>query len=70
MFEFFVVVMLVAALALLLIALLAADRLVRRHHGQKVDFFRKHPIQPGDIVFLGDSLTDGGYFRPLLIQMV
>lgn len=59
MYEFFVTSMLIAALVLLLIALLAAERLVRTHHGQKVDFFRKYPIQPEDIVFLGDSLTDG-----------
>lgn len=36
-----------------------AERILHAHHNQKVDFFIHHPIKPGDIVFLGDSLTDG-----------
>jgi len=59
MLNSFLVAMLFATLILLGITRLTADRLVRQHHGQKKDFFRAHPIQSGDIVFLGDSLTDG-----------
>lgn len=59
MLNSFLIAMLLATLILLGITRLTADRLVRQHHGQKKDFFRAHPIQPGDIVFLGDSLTDG-----------
>ncbi len=55
----FLIAMLLATLILLSVTRLATERLVRQHHGQKTDFFRAHPIQPGDIVFLGDSLNDG-----------
>ncbi len=34
--------------------------LISAYYYQKVDHFRKFPIQPGDIVFLGDSITDFG----------
>ncbi len=36
-----------------------AERILHAHHNQKVDFFIHHPVRPGDIVFLGDSITDG-----------
>ncbi len=61
----FSMVLLTAALALLRYALLAAQRLVSRHHAQRADFFRRHPVQPDDIVFLGDSLTAGGNWHEL-----
>ena len=61
----FLASMLLATLIMLAIALLTTDRLVRRHHRQKVDFFHHHPIQPGDIVFLGDSITDGARWHEL-----
>jgi len=57
--------MLLATLILLVIALLTTERLIRRHHRQKVDFFNHNPIQPGDIVFLGDSITDGARWHEL-----
>lgn len=59
MLQPFLIAMLLATLILLTVTRLATERLVRQHHGQKVDFFRANPIQPGDIVFLGDSLNDG-----------
>lgn len=59
MFNNFILAMFIATFILLSITRLAAKRLIEHHHTQKVDFFRSHPIQPGDIVFLGDSLTDG-----------
>jgi lysophospholipase L1-like esterase len=59
MFNTFVLSLFIATFILLAITRLTAKRLIESHHRQKVDFFLKHPIQPGDIVFLGDSLTDG-----------
>lgn len=59
-------ILLVATLVMLTLARLTAERLIRHHHGQKKDFFHHHPIQPGDIVFLGDSLTDGARWDELL----
>ncbi len=32
---------------------------------QRVSLFDKLPVQPGDIVFLGNSITDGGEFQEL-----
>ena len=59
MFNRFMFAMFVATFILLTITRLAAKQLIRHHHAQKVDFFRHYPIQAGDIVFMGDSLTDG-----------
>lgn len=61
----FLFVMLLTALVMLAIVSLTAEQLVHHHHAQKVDFFRICPIQPGDIVFLGDSLTDGARWDEL-----
>lgn len=61
----FFLAMLTAALILLALTRLAADRLVSRHYAQRADFFRRHPVQAGDIVFLGDSLTAGGNWHEL-----
>jgi len=58
-------VLLAAVVIVLIIARLTADRLIRRHHEQKADFFRRWPVQPGDIVFLGDSITDGARWDEL-----
>ena len=55
----FFLAMFLATFILLTITRLEVSRLIRQYHQQKVDFFRLHPIQPGDIVMLGDSLTDG-----------
>lgn len=60
MFNTFILAMFIATFILLTVTRLAAKRLIQQHHAQKVDFFRQHPIQAGDIVFVGDSLTDGG----------
>ena len=61
----FSMALLMATLALLRYALQAAQHLVRRHHAQRADFFRRHPVQAGDIVFLGDSLTAGGNWHEI-----
>lgn len=61
----FLAIMLAATLFLFVFTRLVAERLVRHHHGQKKDFFKYYPIQPGDIVFLGDSITDGARWDEL-----
>lgn len=53
------ITLLISTMILLVITKKTADRLLHQHHGQKIDFFQQHPIQPNDIVFVGDSLTDG-----------
>ncbi|HNT54562.1 MAG TPA: GDSL-type esterase/lipase family protein [Anaerolineaceae bacterium] len=65
MFEFFLAVMLVSTLLILGITRLAEERIIKTHHGQKVSFFAHHPPQPADIVFLGDSLTEGARWDEL-----
>ena len=55
----FLITMLLSTLILLVVTRLTTERLISQHHGQKKDFFINHPIQNGDIVFVGDSLTDG-----------
>src|SRR5512140_874487 len=59
MLNTFLIAMLVATLILLAMARLAVGRLERQHYEQRADFFRRYPVCPGDIVFLGDSITDG-----------
>jgi lysophospholipase L1-like esterase len=58
-------VLLVAVVIVLILARLAADRLISHHYNQKANFFRRWPVQPGDIVFLGDSITDGARWDEL-----
>ncbi len=59
MLNSFLVAMLISTLILLVITKKTADRLIHQHYNQKNDFFKQHPIQSTDIVFVGDSLTDG-----------
>lgn len=60
MFITFLLVMLVATLVLFVITSLEVERIERHHYLQRADFFVAHPLQPGEIAFLGDSLTAGG----------
>lgn len=64
-FDTVINVILMFVLVVLVIARLAAERFLDQHQGQKRDFFHHHPIVPGDIVFLGDSLTDGARWDEL-----
>ncbi len=66
MLNIFLIAMLLATLLLLTITRMEVKRLINRHHAQKVSFFIKHPIQQGDIVFIGDSLTDGARWDEML----
>jgi len=65
LFDTLVSISLAVTLVYLVLTRLAADRLIRQHFEQKSDFFAHHPIQPGDIVFLGDSITDGARWDEL-----
>lgn len=62
----FLIVMLAATLILFTFTRLTAERIIRQHHQQKIDFFAHYPVQPGDIVFVGDSITDNGRWHELL----
>lgn len=60
MFISFLLLMLVATLVLFIVTRLEVEKIAHHHYLQRADFFAAHPPQPGDIVFLGDSLTAGG----------
>ncbi|GAP13343.1 lysophospholipase L1 [Longilinea arvoryzae] len=52
-------IIVIASLLLMAVTRLAVERVAHAHHAQKVSFFNRYPVKPGDIVFLGDSITDG-----------
>jgi lysophospholipase L1-like esterase len=58
--------MLIVTLVFLAISRYAVERLEKHHYQQRVDFFHRYPVNEGDIVFLGDSITDGGAWEELL----
>jgi len=55
-------------LALIFIAFsrYAVERVAHHHYAQRADFFHHYPVNEGDIVFLGDSITDGGCWEEML----
>lgn len=65
MFISFLLVMLVATLILFTLTRLEVDKIAHHHYLQRADFFAAHPAQPGDILFLGDSITAGGNWDEL-----
>jgi lysophospholipase L1-like esterase len=48
-----------AIVALFVLTRFTAGKLASQHYQQKADFFRHYQTRPGDIVFVGDSITDG-----------
>lgn len=58
-------IIIIASLLLLAVTRLAVERVAHNHHAQKVSFFNRYPVKPGDIVFLGDSITDGARWDEL-----
>lgn len=58
-------IIIIASLLLMAVTRLAVERVAHNHHAQKVSFFNRFPVQPGDIVFLGDSITDGARWHEL-----
>jgi lysophospholipase L1-like esterase len=65
MLSYILSVILVSTIILFIVTRIAAGRLISHHHAQKVSFFGKYPVKPGDIVFLGDSITDGARWNEL-----
>lgn len=65
MFIPFLLAMLVATIVLLVISRSAVERIERNHYLQRADLYRYTPIKTGDIVFVGDSITDGGTWDEL-----
>lgn len=61
----FLLVMLAASLALFFFSRAAVERIERHHYEQRTDLYRYIPVKKGDIVFLGDSITDGGCWEEL-----
>ena len=65
MLNIILIVIMVVMLILFEVTRLTADRIMHQHYEQKSDFYRRYAIQPGDIVFVGDSLTDGARWDEL-----
>ena len=65
MFETFLLIMLLATLVLFTITKVTVNRLEHHHYLQRADLYRYCHIKKGDIVFLGDSITDGGCWEEL-----
>jgi len=61
----FLAIMLVVALVFFVLSRVTVDTITRHHYEQRADFFRRYPVNKGDIVFLGDSITDGGCWEEL-----
>ena len=61
----FLIVMLVVTLLFFVFSKLAVDKIGHNHYKQRADLYRYCKIQKGDIVFLGDSITDGGCWDEL-----
>jgi len=56
----FLLAMLTVLLVLFFLSRAAVERIERNHYDQRADLYRFTPIKEGDIVFMGDSITDGG----------
>ena len=61
----FLLIMLAVTLTLFAITRVAVERIERNHYLQRADLYRHTKIEKGDIVFLGDSITDGGCWDEL-----
>ena len=61
----FFIVMFAVTLLFFILARVAVERVERNHYRQRSDFFHHYPVNQGDIVFLGDSITDGGCWDEL-----
>lgn len=61
----YVNIILVTILLIFIILRITAEQITRHHYGQKYDFFKHNLVKPGDIVFLGDSITDGACWDEL-----
>lgn len=55
----------IITLIFLALSRFAVERVEQNHYAQRADFFHRYPVNEGDIVFLGDSITDGGCWEEL-----
>ncbi len=58
-------ILFIVTLVFLALSRWAVERIETNHYLQRSDFFRRYPVNEGDIVFLGDSITDGGCWEEL-----
>ena len=58
-------ILFIVTLVFLALSRWAVERIETNHYLQRADFFRRYPVNEGDIVFLGDSITDGGCWEEL-----
>jgi lysophospholipase L1-like esterase len=65
----FLIVMLVVTLIFFVVSRRAIEKLEHNHYQQRADLYRYTRITQGDIVFLGDSITDGGCWDELFPGM-
>jgi hexosaminidase len=65
----FLLVMLAVTLTFFILTRLAVERIERSHYLQRSDLYRYCKIEKGDIVMLGDSITDGGCWDELFAGM-
>ncbi len=65
----FLLIMLAVTLGLFIITRLAVEKLEHTHYKQRADLYRYCKIQKGDVVFLGDSITDGGCWDELFPEL-
>lgn len=54
-----------ASLVLIIILRFLVERISHHHYQQKSDFYAHHPPSREDIVFVGDSITDGANWHEL-----
>jgi len=59
------ILLLIVILAFFAFSRIVVERIEHNHYGQRVDFFHRYPVNEGDVVFLGDSITDGGCWEEL-----
>lgn len=62
---FVLAILLIVTIVFLTLSRLAVERIEHNHHAQRTDFFKRYPVFKDDIVFLGDSITDGGCWEEL-----
>lgn len=59
------VVILAVILAFFALTRVAVERIEQNHYDQRANFFHRYPVNEGDLVFLGDSITDGGCWEEM-----
>ncbi len=65
----FLFIMLAVVLTFFIVTRLAVERIEHSHYLQRSDLYRYCKIQKGDVVLLGDSITDGGCWDELFPGM-